>query len=144
MTNNAYYAQALEAVQRPEEVVSGRVEVEVLERMQQDSIRERERASTTSTRVEQDATNTRDEGKSEDYTAEDKAVEKASSGDKDASGEDSGNQECCVCLAEKKSVVLLPCRHMCVCVACGLDNEQLLTKCPMCRTAIEHRIKVFT
>ena len=50
---------------------------------------------------------------------------------------------CCCCWELPKSVVLLPCRHMCVCEACGMD-ERTLPTCPMCREQILQRIKVFT
>jgi len=50
---------------------------------------------------------------------------------------------CCCCWELPKSVVLLPCRHMCVCEACGLD-EATMPKCPMCREPILQRFKVFT
>lgn len=38
-------------------------------------------------------------------------------------------QECSVCLVNAKSVVLMPCRHMCVCETCFTH----LDKCPVCR-----------
>ena len=80
---------------------------------------------------------------------ESQAMAKAEADKKGAADGSGGSQEqesqdCCVCLSERKSVVLLPCRHMCVCQACGLDDETLLDRCPMCRTAIEHRFRVFT
>lgn len=39
-------------------------------------------------------------------------------------------QECVVCLTNEKSVILMPCRHMCVCEVCFTH----LDKCPVCRT----------
>lgn len=56
-----------------------------------------------------------------------------------------GNQNeqrmCVVCQDKEKSVVLLPCRHMCVCAACS-EHAQL-KNCPLCREAIAHKISVF-
>ena len=76
--------------------------------------------------------------------AEKGAADAQSSSSSSSNGQAQESQDCCVCLAERKSVVLLPCRHMCVCEACGLDDESLLDKCPMCRTNITHRFRVFT
>jgi len=42
-------------------------------------------------------------------------------------------QDCVVCLTEPKSVILLPCRHMCVCATCFSH----LDKCPVCRAQYE-------
>jgi hypothetical protein len=48
---------------------------------------------------------------------------------------------CVVCLAHIKKVVLLPCRHLCLCGACASDKQ---TKaCPVCRTAITSRLPVY-
>mmetsp|Transcript_38111 Transcript_38111/g.75975 ORF Transcript_38111/g.75975 Transcript_38111/m.75975 type:complete len:536 (-) Transcript_38111:159-1766(-) len=56
-----------------------------------------------------------------------------------------GNQNeqrmCVICQDSEKSVVLLPCRHMCVCASCS-EHAQLTT-CPLCRVAIAHKINVF-
>jgi hypothetical protein len=170
MTNNAYYAQSLEALHHAEEVDAKEAEAEVWERMQRDSMRERERATSSTTNAPAPVRSGRDDQgdpgggrraasatdssgaephgrradckeQERDQAADEKTEEKREKG---ANAGIDESQDCCVCLAEKKSVVLLPCRHMCVCVACGLDDEQLLSKCPMCRTAIEHRFRVFT
>ncbi len=45
------------------------------------------------------------------------------------------NEDCVVCLSESQQVVLLPCRHMCVCRQC----LSRIDKCPICRqTYSEH------
>lgn len=52
------------------------------------------------------------------------------------------NQKFCViCKEVEKSVVLLPCRHMCLCEACSRIEK--LTTCPMCRKGIESRMNIF-
>jgi hypothetical protein len=48
---------------------------------------------------------------------------------------------CVVCTTKEKSVVLLPCRHMCLCDDCS-KHEQL-ELCPLCRRPIAHKISVF-
>jgi len=72
-----------------------------------------------------------------DHKADDKTAATSPKGDGDTGG------MCCCCWELPKSVVLLPCRHMCVCEMCGLD-EVTLPKCPMCRESIAQRFKVFT
>jgi hypothetical protein len=53
----------------------------------------------------------------------------------------SGDEQkmCVVCLDLEKTVLLLPCRHVCVCKVCSrqIDN------CPVCRGYIEDKINVF-
>lgn len=39
--------------------------------------------------------------------------------------------ECVICLEGSLSVILLPCRHLCVCRVC----LQEIDKCPICRRA---------
>ena len=52
----------------------------------------------------------------------------------------SSAQSCCViCRSSPKRVVLLPCRHMCICDACTPPCV-----CPICRCAVESSISVFT
>jgi len=57
---------------------------------------------------------------------------------------------CCICLENPKCVVLLPCKHLCVCEACGeVDGDSatspvmILKCCPICRQNIKQRYKVF-
>jgi len=74
---------------------------------------------------------------STDFKADEKTGATALEGDGDTGG------MCCCCWEVPKTVVLLPCRHMCVCESCGLD-EATMPKCPMCRQPIAQRFKVFT
>jgi len=58
--------------------------------------------------------------------------------------EDSGENEedrCCVCLELPKTIVFLPCRHLCSCQCCS--ELPALTNCPVCRCVISERMKVF-
>lgn len=49
---------------------------------------------------------------------------------------------CVICVEKDKSVLLLPCRHLCLCDKCAeYDN---MTACPLCRRPIAHRISVFS
>lgn len=46
--------------------------------------------------------------------------------------------ECVVCMEESCKIIFLPCGHLCCCSNC----HEALQMCPMCRSAIERRIKV--
>ena len=48
---------------------------------------------------------------------------------------------CCICQDSPKSVLLLPCRHLCVCSGCS-DRPELL-RCPVCREEIEEKMAVY-
>ena len=48
---------------------------------------------------------------------------------------------CVVCMEGNKTVLLLPCKHLCVCSHCSDRVE--LTHCPLCRIEIESKIKTF-
>ena len=49
---------------------------------------------------------------------------------------------CIICQSEQKSVLLMPCRHMCVCKHCSTHEE--LRRCPLCREIILQKIDVFS
>ena len=48
---------------------------------------------------------------------------------------------CVICQEREKSVVLLPCRHLCLCAHCAQHDH--LQQCPLCRRHIAHRISVY-
>jgi len=48
---------------------------------------------------------------------------------------------CVICQDREKSVVLLPCRHMCLCAECALHDH--LQQCPLCRRHIQDRLSVY-
>lgn len=49
---------------------------------------------------------------------------------------------CCVCYDKPKSMLLLPCRHLCLCSDCSLLDA--VRACPICRGRIQDRIEVFS
>jgi hypothetical protein len=49
---------------------------------------------------------------------------------------------CVVCRENPKEVLMMPCRHLCVCKDCGHRVE--LTRCPLCREVIAERLTVFS
>ena len=48
---------------------------------------------------------------------------------------------CVVCQLSQKTILLLPCRHLCLCAGCSLRPE--LKNCPLCRQLVEDKFKVF-
>lgn len=55
---------------------------------------------------------------------------------------DSGNF-CVICQDKLKTVVLLPCRHLCLCLDCYRQLRRYRRECPMCRQPYEHSIQVY-
>jgi hypothetical protein len=47
---------------------------------------------------------------------------------------------CCICLENEKCVLLLPCKHICICTKC---SKKSLKCCPMCRETILQKLKVY-
>jgi hypothetical protein len=50
--------------------------------------------------------------------------------------------DCVICLNEKKTVSVSPCRHMCFCETCA-SSPGLDYKCPICRAVITGMEKIF-
>ena len=48
---------------------------------------------------------------------------------------------CCVCLTNQRDVLLLPCKHLCMCSYCS--NLNLFMKCPLCLQEIHEKMCVF-
>ena len=49
---------------------------------------------------------------------------------------------CVICCNEDRSIVLLPCRHLCLCGPCS--EHESLRDCPLCRKPIQHKFSVFS
>jgi len=54
------------------------------------------------------------------------------------------SQNCCVCLLEPKTVLLLPCKHLCVCTMCAENIKRGANKCPLDQQFIAEMIDTFT
>ncbi len=52
------------------------------------------------------------------------------------------NRSCVVCQVQNKTVLLMPCRHLCVCKDCSKNHQLIL--CPLCRERITERIDVYS
>jgi hypothetical protein len=61
--------------------------------------------------------------------------------------EDLNNKTCCVvCQDNDKTVVLLPCRHLCLCIVCYRTIKRMRLSqrlCPICRVKIDDYISVY-
>mmetsp|Transcript_30330 Transcript_30330/g.44604 ORF Transcript_30330/g.44604 Transcript_30330/m.44604 type:complete len:267 (-) Transcript_30330:249-1049(-) len=45
--------------------------------------------------------------------------------------------DCCVCLEARSEMVLVPCKHICLCKSCCSTK---VSKCPFCRSSIHHDV----
>ena len=50
---------------------------------------------------------------------------------------------CVVCISRPKTVLLLPCRHLCVCLECCDSILQVESLCPLCRVGIDSHLEAF-
>jgi len=50
---------------------------------------------------------------------------------------------CVICLDAEKSVVLLPCKHLCMCRPCMIKLFNIQKKCPICRECVRISINVY-
>jgi len=50
--------------------------------------------------------------------------------------------DCVICMTEPRNVVVLPCKHMCLCIACADIYRIKSNKCPICRAPLRSLIKV--
>lgn len=51
---------------------------------------------------------------------------------------------CVICRDEQRRVVLMPCRHMCLCTTCSATCLTSLRTCPLCRKPIKSSLSVYT
>jgi hypothetical protein len=48
-------------------------------------------------------------------------------------------RECVICKDHHRSIVFVPCGHLCSCESCS----QNLTECPVCRAAFATKCKIY-
>jgi hypothetical protein len=48
---------------------------------------------------------------------------------------------CCICRDKSKTILLIPCRHLCLCDSCS--QLEAISTCPICRSEISDRIRVY-
>ncbi|GMI41091.1 hypothetical protein TrCOL_g12435 [Triparma columacea] len=57
-------------------------------------------------------------------------------------GSGAAQKLCCVCMEVERQVLLMPCRHLCVCRGCSEDER--LRDCPICRSEVLERMVVYS
>jgi len=50
---------------------------------------------------------------------------------------------CVVCQDNEKCIMILPCRHLCICEACQEPLRQIRNTCPICRKGVKQMIKAY-
>lgn len=50
---------------------------------------------------------------------------------------------CSICLSEKVSTIILPCRHFCICMDCSKNLVENTNKCPICRQKIGQLVRIY-
>ena len=55
---------------------------------------------------------------------------------------DDTQKECVVCYTNTKNTVVLPCRHMCLCIGCSQIVRMQTNKCPICRTQVSSFMQI--
>lgn len=53
------------------------------------------------------------------------------------------NSLCCICRDATKTILLLPCRHLCLCEDCSETLQQRRGTCPVCREVVQDTLRVF-
>ena len=53
------------------------------------------------------------------------------------------SEECVICMDQRKSHIIVPCGHMCVCQACAERVTEEGEICPICRTAVTMILPVY-
>ncbi|RYG94958.1 hypothetical protein EON65_56680 [archaeon] len=48
---------------------------------------------------------------------------------------------CTICMEDDRTVLLMPCRHLCLCSKCS--EQSMLQLCPICRNRIQEKVTVF-
>jgi hypothetical protein len=54
----------------------------------------------------------------------------------------SDNNCCCICLSSPKTILILPCKHLCLCEDCS-ENCNRGNNCPICRSIITDKMKIY-
>jgi len=50
---------------------------------------------------------------------------------------------CCICQDHEKCIMMLPCRHLCICERCQAPLTARTNTCPMCRKPVKQMIKAY-
>lgn len=50
---------------------------------------------------------------------------------------------CCICQDQEKCIMMLPCRHLCICASCQEPLRTHRNTCPICRKQVKQMIKAY-
>lgn len=50
---------------------------------------------------------------------------------------------CCICQDQEKCIMMLPCRHLCICSSCQEPLRTHRNTCPICRKQVKQMIKAY-
>jgi len=50
---------------------------------------------------------------------------------------------CCICQDQEKCIMMLPCRHLCICSSCQEPLRTHRNTCPICRKPVKQMIKAY-
>lgn len=54
------------------------------------------------------------------------------------------NDRCVICRDRRKTILLMPCRHLCLCRRCATNLSNYRTVCPLCRKTYSNSIQIYT
>mgnify|MGYP001276740271 CR=1 FL=1 len=54
------------------------------------------------------------------------------------------DNECVVCMVERRDTTVMPCRHMCLCQDCAKNLVSGGSKCPICRRGVQCFFLLYT
>lgn len=52
-------------------------------------------------------------------------------------------KHCVICQERNKCILLLPCRHLCLCAECNLELRYYTLTCPICRSNIDSTLEIY-
>lgn len=50
--------------------------------------------------------------------------------------------ECVICISEERDTMLLPCRHLCLCISCAQSLRYQANSCPICRSPFRAALNI--
>lgn len=71
-----------------------------------------------------------------------RVVVESSSSDSDDL-EEPAERYCVICQEREKCILILPCKHLCLCSECTLRLRNYNRHCPICRTRVQKTMKIF-
>jgi len=105
---------------------------------------ERAVTSTTETTTIEDSKNIHSSPKKRDTVVETKSSPNNFSSASFHSKDILDGAECVICLTERRTTIVMPCRHLCLCTSCAEDLRIMSNKCPVCRGSVHRFLAIDT